>query len=90
VAALRTISPSEFVRRLKHSVVSHDSKVVWFLGAGCSVSSGVEDASALTHRWLRELKYLETGDEDDLEEWAESRFPTYDRKDPSANKRRWP
>jgi len=84
VAALRTISPSEFVRRLRHSVVSHDSKVVWFLGAGCSVSSGVEDASALTHRWLRELKYLETGDEDDLEEWAESRFPTYDRKDPAA------
>jgi Tfp pilus assembly protein PilF len=84
VAALRTISPSEFVRRLKHGIVSHDSKVVWFLGAGCSVSSGVEDAGALTHRWLKELKYLETGDEDDLEDWAESRFPTYDRADPAA------
>lgn len=84
MAAMRTISPSEFVRRLKHGVVSHDSKIVWFLGAGCSVSSGVEDAKALTQRWLRELKYLETGDEDELEEWAESRFPTYDRNDPAA------
>ena len=84
MAAMRTISPSEFVRRLKHSVVSHDSKIVWFLGAGCSVSSGVEDAGALTQRWLRELKYLETGDEDELEQWAEARFPAYDRDDPAA------
>ena len=84
MAALRTISPSEFVRRLKHGVVSHDSKIVWFLGAGCSVSSGVEDAGTLTKRWIRELKYLETGDEDDLDAWAESRFPTFDRDDPAA------
>lgn len=84
MAAMRTISPSEFVRRLKHGVVSHDSKIVWFLGAGCSVSSGVEDAATLTQRWLKELKYLETGDQDGLEDWAESRFPTYDRNDPAA------
>ena len=84
MAAMRTISPSEFVRRLKHGIVSHDSKVVWFLGAGCSVSSGVEDAATLTQRWLKELKYLETGDHDDLESWAESRFPTFDRADPAA------
>ncbi len=84
MAALRTISPSEFVRRLKHGIVSHDSKVVWFLGAGCSVSSGVDDAATLTNRWLKELMYLETGEEDDLEDWAESRFPTYDRNDPAS------
>ncbi len=84
MAALRTISPSEFVRRLKHGIVSHDSKVVWFLGAGCSVSSGVDDAGTLTHRWLSELKYLETGDTDHLEDWAEARFPTYNRDDPAA------
>ncbi len=84
MAALRTISPSEFVRRLKHGIVSHDSKVVWFLGAGCSVSSGVDDAATLTNRWLKELMYLETGEEDGLEEWAESRFPTYDRNDPAS------
>ena len=84
MAALRTISPSEFVRRLKHGIVSHDSKVVWFLGAGCSVSSGVDDAAMLTNRWLKELMYLETGEEDGLEQWAESRFPAYDRNDPAS------
>ncbi len=84
MAAMRNISPSEFVRRLKHSIVSHDTKVVWFLGAGCSVSSGVADAGTLATRWLKELKYLETGDADGLEDWAEMRFPTYDREDPAA------
>ncbi len=84
VAALRTISPPEFVRRLKHGIVTHDSKVVWFLGAGCSVSSGVADAESLTNRWLKELMYLETGQENGLEEWAEERFPAYDRHDAAA------
>ena len=84
MAVLRTISPSEFVRRLKHGIISHDSKVVWFLGAGCSVSSGVDDAAMLTKRWAGQLKYLETGDEDHLDDWAEARFPSYDRNDPAA------
>lgn len=81
---MRTISPFEFVRRFKQGVVAHESRVVWFLGAGCSVSSGVEDAATLTMRWLSELKYLETGSTDDVEEWGESRFLSFDRTDPAA------
>ena len=78
---MRTISPFEFVRRFHHGVTNHDGRFVWFLGAGCSVSSGIADAADTTQRWLRELKYLETGDTGNIEDWAARRFPDYDSGD---------
>ena len=81
---MRTISPFEFVRRFKQGIVAHEGRVVWFLGAGCSVSSGVEDAATLTMRWLGELKYLETGNTDNLKSWGETRFLSFQRDDPAA------
>ena len=80
---MRKISTEEFVRRFKHHIASHEGKVVWFVGAGCSVSSGVPDAAGLVRRWLSELKYLETGDAEGLDDWAEARFPAYDRNAPA-------
>lgn len=78
---MRTISPFEFVRRFHHGVTNHDGRFVWFLGAGCSVSSGIADAADTTQRWLRELKYLETGATNGIEDWAARRFPDYDPGD---------
>ncbi len=81
---MRKISPFEFVRRFHHGVTNHDGRYVWFLGAGCSVSSGIGDAADTSLRWLRELKYLETGTSDDVEQWAPNRFASYRSEDPAA------
>lgn len=81
---MRTISAFEFARRFHHSVTNHDGRFVWFLGAGCSVSSGIEDASETARRWLKELKYLETGDNDAVDEWLTHRFPAFKEADSAA------
>ena len=81
---MRTISPFEFVRRFHHGLTNHDGRYVWFLGAGCSASSGIGDADATTLRWLGELKYLETGTADEVADWAPERFASFDAADPGA------
>jgi len=81
---MRTISPFEFVRRFHHGLTNHDGRYVWFLGAGCSVSSGIGDAGETTLRWLGELKYLETGTAEDVIDWAPERFFDFDATDPAA------
>jgi len=81
---MRTISPFEFVRRFHHGLINHDGRYVWFLGAGCSESAGIGDAGETTLRWLGELKYLETGTADDVEDWAPERFPAFNPADPAA------
>ncbi len=81
---MRTISPFEFVRRFHHGLTNHDGRHVWFLGAGCSVSSGIGDADETTLRWLGELKYLETGTADDVADWIPERFASFDAANPGA------
>ncbi len=49
------ISAEEFVRRLKDQI-NQDSKLVFFLGAGCSISSGIPGAGDLVKSWLPRLK----------------------------------
>ncbi|MCL5037839.1 MAG: tetratricopeptide repeat protein [Chloroflexi bacterium] len=69
----------EFVRRLKGMMENHDdSKFVFFLGSGCSVSSGIPDAAGLVRRWLPRLKKFITGNEDNWEEWAPNFYPGYE------------
>jgi len=55
-----------------------DCKLVWFFGAGCSISSGIPGAATLVERWLPRLKSRETGTSDDWRDWAQARFGTYD------------
>jgi len=71
---MRTIPAREFSRRFHHGVSNHDGRYVWFLGAGCSVSSGISAAAKTAQRWLGELKYLETGNHDGSEAWGRKRF----------------
>jgi tetratricopeptide (TPR) repeat protein len=67
----------EFVRRLKNSIESFDSRYTFFLGAGCSLSSGVPTAAELVKLWLPKLKRLQTGSEVGLEDWTRANFPEY-------------
>ena len=76
---LRQMGVAEFVRRFKRDVEEcEDSRFVFFIGAGCSISSGVPGANELVKTWLRNLKKLRTGDDANLEQWAKKEYIDYD------------
>lgn len=80
----REMTPREFVRRFRRGVAHDENSYVWLIGAGCSASSGVPTAAAVVRRWLKELIYLETGQEHDIDAWASKRFFGYDPNDPAS------
>ncbi len=78
------MSASEFVRRLRESAGEPDRHYVLWLGAGCSVTSGIPAASALVREhWLPRLHRLRSAREG-LEEWAATTFPEYQPDNPGA------
>jgi hypothetical protein len=54
-----------------------DSKFALFLGAGCSISSGIPSAASLVQNWLPRLKWLRDGTGDGLADWIEGVYPGY-------------
>ncbi|NUQ74496.1 MAG: glycosyltransferase [Polyangiaceae bacterium] len=53
---MRTLnSVDEFVTKLHDDVVLRQGRYIFFLGAGCSISSGIPSAAALTRRWMDSL-----------------------------------
>jgi len=78
---LRQMSVAEFVRRFKREIQEcEDSRFVFFIGAGCSISSDIPGANDLVKMWLRSLKKLRIGDENNYEPWAKKEFVDYDEK----------
>jgi hypothetical protein len=75
---LPTISAHEFARRFARGVREHQQSFTWFLGAGCSISSGIMDAGGLVDKWLLELHELQDSSEQSFEAWRQNKFPTYD------------
>ena len=75
----------EFVRRFKNLLEDQDNKFVFFLGAGCSVSSGIPAANALVRQWMPKLKVFQTGNELKLEEWIGLEFPDYEKNSPASS-----
>ncbi|MCG6553182.1 MAG: SIR2 family protein, partial [Candidatus Magnetominusculus sp. LBB02] len=70
----------EFARQLKTLAdQAQDSRFIFFLGAGCSISSGVPAAGRLVEQWLSDLKWRKTGSRDNLDGWITSKYSTYDR-----------
>ena len=67
---MEEISAQEFVRRLKMGVDDPESRYTFFLGAGCSLTSGIPTADTLVRNWLPQLKRIKTGSEADVETWA--------------------
>ncbi|MFW9991326.1 MAG: tetratricopeptide repeat protein [Candidatus Odinarchaeota archaeon] len=75
---MREISAKEFVRRLKEETSHQDCRFAWFLGAGCSVSSGIPSAGSIVrNRWLPMLKKFRTGDPSGLDEWVGDMYENY-------------
>jgi Tfp pilus assembly protein PilF len=82
---LRKISADEFARRLKDIIQQPDKRFAIFVGAGCSVSSGIRDASNLVRNsWLPRLRDFCSPDCTDLDQWAKGQFPDYDSQNPAA------
>jgi tetratricopeptide (TPR) repeat protein len=79
---LTTIGVVEFVNRLRHCLTEHKQRVTWFLGAGCSVSSGIPTAGGLVDRWLRQLYDLQGKHSRTYESWVLEAFPQFDRGRP--------
>jgi Tfp pilus assembly protein PilF len=74
---MESMSPQEFVRRLRVAMEDADARFTFFLGAGCSVTSCVPAAGALVRGWLPRLKSFKTGDDSDLDAWVTEAFPDY-------------
>jgi Tfp pilus assembly protein PilF len=73
------MSAHEFVRRLKVHADESDRHYTFWLGAGCSVTSGIPAAAALVRdQWLPRLYGLKGPGNQPLEEWAPKLFPDYD------------
>ena len=75
--SLQKISAVEFVNRLKEDCRVPDKNYVLFLGAGCSVSSGIPDASSLVKEWLERLYELNHEGNIKYENWLTKIFPNY-------------
>jgi tetratricopeptide (TPR) repeat protein len=70
---LKSIDVLEFAKRLRMLADDQDNRVVFFLGAGCSVSSDIPAAGELSRRWIEKLKDdIRGGKEVDLEKWVQS------------------
>jgi len=83
--ALRRISIEEFARRLKATTAAADKRFAFFLGAGCSVSSGVPDAGTLVREnWLPRLRDLRAPARKDLDTWAGETLDNYDPQCPAV------
>ena len=84
---LHKIAGAEFVRRLRAKVVQGDCPIAFFLGAGCSVSSGIPASRDLVRdRWLPRLRHFLAGPRgQDVEEWAIEHVPGYDPEKPASS-----
>jgi len=85
-APLRTISASEFAQRFAHGVRDKQQSFTWFLGAGCSFTSGIQTAGGLAARWLRELHKFQrpSAKAEDFADWVKDKYPDYDPRNPAG------
>ena len=79
-----TIKLPEFAERLRERLIDNQQEVVWFLGAGCSISSGIKAAGGLVDDWLNKLHQMRAPDQD-RNEWARSAFKGFDPEKPALH-----
>ena len=86
---LRQIGLEEFVRRLKTDTATGtnaDKRFALFLGAGCSVSSGIPAAGALVKdHWIPRLRDYKAPLRSDSDAWAVEAIEGYDPKKPALS-----
>ncbi len=81
---LQTQDLKSFAALLAEALGKGGQSFAFFLGAGCSVSSGILPASTLSLQWIRELKRIQTGTSLDAEAWYSKLHPDFDSKAPGS------
>lgn len=84
-SAIVSIPAAEFARCLKFKAKRPDARFTFFLGAGCSVTSGIQDAKSLTQRWVQELKRIRTDNDAGQHKWAAENFRDYTPESAAAH-----
>ncbi len=82
---LPAISIREFAGRFSNGVRVSQQPFTWFLGAGCSKSSGILDAGGLVEKWLKELFELQGQSGAGFKAWIGANFPSFEAKNPSLS-----
>src|SRR5215213_3428116 len=78
------MSAGEFVRRLRSYVDQADRHYVFWLGAGCSVTSDIPAATGLVRDdWLPQLQRIKGG-AGEIDGWTSEEFPDYEPDDAGA------
>jgi NAD-dependent SIR2 family protein deacetylase len=64
---------------LPNSIRENQQSFTWFLGAGCSVTSGIPDAGGLVRKWLTEIYGFQkrTAKDETFEVWVKGHHPDY-------------
>lgn len=82
---IRSIDVEEFVRRLR-AETSAEKRFALFLGAGCSVTSGIPAAGTLVKdRWIPRLRDYRAPHRKDLDAWAKEVIEGYDSESPARS-----
>ena len=85
IQPIRSIGVEEFVRRLR-TEANTDKRFALFLGAGCSVTSGIPAAGALVKdRWIPRLRDYRAPHRKDLDAWATEVIEGYDSASPASS-----
>jgi len=80
------MNAGEFARRLRADSEMLDKRFAFFLGAGCSISSGIPGAGSLVKDyWLPRLSEFIAPDRKDADSWIKDEFPDYDPKNPAGS-----
>ncbi len=62
-----------------------EASFAFFLGAGCSISSGIPGAATLVETWLPEFHRRVTGGKIPYQEWLAAEFPQHKPDNPGAS-----
>ena len=83
--SIRSIDVEEFVRRLR-AETSAEKRFALFLGAGCSVTSGIPAAGTLVKdRWIPRLRDYRAPHRKDVDVWAGEVIEGYDPASPASS-----
>ena len=79
------MSVLEFAHRLTESITDHEQPYVWFIGAGCSISSGIPAANGLVRKWLGEMHVYERELYPSQEAWLARKYPHFNGDAPGQH-----
>jgi len=78
--SLQSIEVNEFVCRFRDLIENSNAKFCFFLGAGCSATSGIPTVGTLVNDiWLPKLRELKIKNQENFDDWFKKRFPEYDK-----------